>query len=115
MYALRVSGAVNTQGFVWKFFLCAIYKFSFIHHSPPPTTPATDRAFPYELDPVARVVDVVGKAEVVDEQGVLHQGKRRPHQEDHEHVEVDHVALTMQTSAIVTTAHTTRVRIHSYL
>ena len=24
-------GAVNTQGFVWKFFLCAIYKFSFIH------------------------------------------------------------------------------------
>ena len=31
MYALCVSGAVNTQGFVWKFFLCAIYKFSFIH------------------------------------------------------------------------------------
>ena len=27
-----VSDAVNTQGFVWKFFfLCAIYKFSFIH------------------------------------------------------------------------------------
>ena len=30
MYALCVSGAVNTQGFVWKFFM-AIYKFSFIH------------------------------------------------------------------------------------
>ena len=30
MYALCVSGAVNTQGFVWKFFLCAIYKCSFI-------------------------------------------------------------------------------------
>ena len=30
MYALCVSGAVNTQGFVWKF-LCAIQKFSFIH------------------------------------------------------------------------------------
>ena len=30
MYALCVSGAVNTQGFVWKF-SCAIYKFSFIH------------------------------------------------------------------------------------
>ena len=30
MYALRVSGAVNTQGFVCKFF-CAVYKFSFIH------------------------------------------------------------------------------------
>ena len=30
MYALCVSGAVNTQGFVWKF-LCAIYEFSFIH------------------------------------------------------------------------------------
>ena len=30
MYALCVFGAVNTQGFVWKF-LCAIYKFSFIH------------------------------------------------------------------------------------
>ena len=81
--------------------------------TPPATTPVTDRAFPYELDPVARVVDVVGKAEVVDEQGVLHQGKRRPHQEDHEHVEVDHVALTMQTSAIVTTPNTTHVRIHS--
>ena len=25
-----VSGAVNTQGFVWKF-VCAIYTFSFIH------------------------------------------------------------------------------------
>ena len=24
MYALCVSGAVNTQGFVWKFFVCAI-------------------------------------------------------------------------------------------
>ena len=22
---------VNTQGFVWKFFLCAIYKCSFVH------------------------------------------------------------------------------------
>ena len=31
MYALCVSGAVNTLGCVWKFFLCAIYKFSFIH------------------------------------------------------------------------------------
>ena len=31
MYALCVSGAVNTQGFVWKFFIRAIYKFSFIH------------------------------------------------------------------------------------
>ena len=31
MYALCVSGAVNTQGFAWKFFLCAIYKFSLIH------------------------------------------------------------------------------------
>ena len=30
MYALCVYGAVNTQGFVWKF-LCAINKFSFIH------------------------------------------------------------------------------------
>ena len=30
MYALCVSGAVNTQGFVWKF-LCAICTFSFIH------------------------------------------------------------------------------------
>ena len=30
MYALCVSGAVNTQGFVWKF-LCAIHKCSFIH------------------------------------------------------------------------------------
>ena len=34
MYALCVSGAVNTQSFVWKFFLCAIYKFSFIHSTP---------------------------------------------------------------------------------
>ena len=37
MYALCVSGAVNTQGFVWIFFLSAIYKFLFIytklHHS----------------------------------------------------------------------------------
>ena len=31
MYALCVYGAVNTQGFVWKFFLCAMNKFSFIH------------------------------------------------------------------------------------
>ena len=31
MYALCVSGAVNTQGFVWKFFMRYIYKFSFIH------------------------------------------------------------------------------------
>ena len=30
MYALCVSGAVNTRGFVWKF-LSAIYKFSLIH------------------------------------------------------------------------------------
>ena len=29
MYALCVSGAVNMQGFVWRF-LCSIYKFSFI-------------------------------------------------------------------------------------
>ena len=34
MYALCVSGAVNTQGFVWKIFLRAIYKFSFIHDIP---------------------------------------------------------------------------------
>ena len=27
----KFFGTVNTQGFVWKFFLCAIYKFSFIH------------------------------------------------------------------------------------
>ena len=33
MYALCVSGAVNTQGFVWKFFMRMIYKFSFIHSS----------------------------------------------------------------------------------
>ena len=26
-----VSGAVNTQGFVWKFFMRYVYKFSFIH------------------------------------------------------------------------------------
>ena len=32
MYALCVSGAVNTQGFVWKS-LCATYTFSFIHSS----------------------------------------------------------------------------------
>ena len=31
MYARCVSGAVNAQGLVWKFFLCAVYKFSFIH------------------------------------------------------------------------------------
>ena len=31
MYALCVSGAVNTQGFVWKVFMRYIYKFSFIH------------------------------------------------------------------------------------
>ena len=30
MYALCVSGIVNTQGFVWKVFY-AIYKLSFIH------------------------------------------------------------------------------------
>ena len=30
MYALCVSGAVNTQGFVWKVFMRYIYKF-FIH------------------------------------------------------------------------------------
>ena len=30
MYALCVSGAVNTQCIVWKF-LCAVYTFSFIH------------------------------------------------------------------------------------
>ena len=30
MYALCVSAAVNTQGFVWRI-LCAIYTFSFIH------------------------------------------------------------------------------------
>ena len=35
MYALCVSGAVNTQGFVWKFFY-ALYKkiHSFIYSSP---------------------------------------------------------------------------------
>ena len=32
MYALCVSGAVNTQGFVWKFFM-RYYTFSFILHS----------------------------------------------------------------------------------
>ena len=33
MYALCVSGAVNTQGFVWKFFMRYIYInfHSFIH------------------------------------------------------------------------------------
>ena len=33
MYALCVSGAVNTQGFVWKFFMRYLYIFihSFIH------------------------------------------------------------------------------------
>ena len=33
MYALCVSGAVNTQGFVWKFFMRYIYIFihSFTH------------------------------------------------------------------------------------
>ena len=30
MYALCVSGTVNTRGFVWKF-LCAVDGFSFIH------------------------------------------------------------------------------------
>ena len=30
MYALCVSGAVNTQGFVWTFFML-YYTFSFIH------------------------------------------------------------------------------------
>lgn len=77
-----------------------------------PATSTTDRAFPYELDPVARVVDVVGKAEVVDEQGVLHEGERRPDQEDHEHVQVDHVALAVQTSA-ATTSNTTHIRTHT--
>ena len=24
--------AVNMQGFVWKFFLCTIYKFAFLHN-----------------------------------------------------------------------------------
>ena len=34
MYALCVSGAVNTQGFVWKFFYALYINFhSFIHHS----------------------------------------------------------------------------------
>ena len=33
MYALCVSGAVNMQGFVWKFFLCTIYKNSLIQSS----------------------------------------------------------------------------------
>ena len=32
MYALCVSGAVNTQGFVWKV-LCAMYTFSIMSHS----------------------------------------------------------------------------------
>ena len=39
MYALCVAGAVNTQGFVWKFFLSAIYKFSFIHSFTPSLSP----------------------------------------------------------------------------
>ena len=36
MYALCVSGAVNTQGFVWKFFMRYIYIFihSFIRYFP---------------------------------------------------------------------------------
>ena len=34
MYALCVSGAVNTQGFVWKFFYALYINFhSFIHSS----------------------------------------------------------------------------------
>ena len=44
-------GAVNTQGFVWKFFLCAIYKFSFIHSLSPrscsPTRSAPFGRFQY--------------------------------------------------------------------
>ena len=32
MYALCVSGAVNRQGFVWKFSMCYIYKCSFIYY-----------------------------------------------------------------------------------
>ena len=34
MYALCVSGAVNTQGFVWKFFMhyISIFIHSFIHN-----------------------------------------------------------------------------------
>ena len=36
MYALCVSGAVNTQGFVWKFFYALyIYSHSFIHSNSP--------------------------------------------------------------------------------
>ena len=31
MYALCVSGTVNTQGFVWYFFMCYISFHSFIH------------------------------------------------------------------------------------
>ena len=35
MYALCVSGAVNTQGFVWKFFINLYINFhSFIHSTP---------------------------------------------------------------------------------
>ena len=35
MYALCVSGAVNTQGFVWKFFFYTLYInfHSFIHYA----------------------------------------------------------------------------------
>ena len=36
MYALCVSGAVNTQGFVWSLFfyqnVCTTYKFSFVQY-----------------------------------------------------------------------------------
>ena len=38
MYALCVSGAVNTQGFVWKFFY-ALYK-NVIHSFIVPTSPS---------------------------------------------------------------------------
>ena len=31
MYALYVSGTVNMQGFVWKFFMHDIYIYIFIH------------------------------------------------------------------------------------
>ena len=41
MYALCVSGAVNTQGFVWKLFMRCIYIFiySFIDLSPTQIVP----------------------------------------------------------------------------
>ena len=62
----------------------------------------TDRALPDELDAVARVVDVDGEAQVVDQQRVLQQREGGAQQEHREHVQVDPVALAVQASAAVT-------------